>query len=128
MTFSGAVLGDFAENVEYSVNSLENWDMLDKELELSLNAGDKVYFRNFTRNDYPVEGFTGYSLLTTNSQFNAGGSLRDLLYPGLDVIPSYGFAKLFENLPIVSAAKLDLNGYMFDYAFYKMFDGCSLLV
>lgn len=128
MTFTGTVLGDFAENVEYSVNSLENWDMLDKELELSLNAGDKVYFRNYTGNDYPVEGFTGNSLLTTNSQFNAGGSLKDLLYPGLDVIPSYGFAKLFENLPIVSAAKLDLNESMFDYAFYQMFNNCSSLV
>lgn len=108
LSFGRTAFSAFDGNVEYSVNSTEEtgWEKLTYESVIDLNAGDTVYFRNYTG-----VKFDGYfaNIVNATKLFDAGGDLVGLFYPDR-ILPKNAFQYAFTNQDnIVSAKKLILE-------------------
>ena len=123
LTFDNGLLGVFSDNVEYSVGSQENWERLSKETVITINEGQSVYFRNYTG---VVNTNVRAVLFDITDEFDAGGNIMRLLYPGQSSVPANGMNALFRELHIISAADLELTAENVGaYAYSSMFYGCT---
>ena len=95
LTFNTGLMGIFADNIEYSVNSQEDWEQLTTSTAITLDAQETVYFRNYTG---VVNTNGGAVLLNVTDDFNAGGNIMRLFYPGQSAVPANGFDELFKGI------------------------------
>ena len=125
LSFATGLLGVFADNVQYSLNSTNDWEQLTKDVVITLDAQETVYFRNRTG---VVNTNGGINLLGITDEFDAGGNIMRLFYPGQSDVPANGLDELFKELPIVSAGELKLPATVLSNSCYSsMFYGCTSL-
>ena len=122
--FFDTLFADFANNLTFSVNSMDNWQQLERSTIISINSGDVVYFRNNTGESSRVDG---RKLFNINKEFDAGGELTRMLFPD-GVLVEYALNYAFGELPIVSAKNLSLHiDTLGLYCYSDMFLNCSSL-
>ena len=126
LTFSTCLMGIFADNIEYSLHSQEDWEQLTADTVINLDEQETVYFRNYTG---VVNTADGSQLLGVTDKFNAGGNIVHLFYPGKSKVPDTGLSSFFSGLPIVSAENLNLSAKKLGVAAYAMmFANCTNLI
>lgn len=127
LSFRQTAFDAFNGNIEYSVNSTEEtgWEELTYESVIELNAGDTVYFRNYT--GIKFEGYFA-NIVNATKLFDAGGDLVGLFYPDR-ILPRNAFQYAFTNQDnIVSAKKLILEAESLSIACFEgMFSECDNL-
>ena len=118
-------IGSFSGNLVYSINSVENWEQLTADKSIILGVQDTIYFKN---NTGAIADYTGDVLLRISEEFDCGGDIMKLFYPGVSVVPSNCFKRLFKGLHIVSAKDLKLPAITLAEACYaSMFENCDSL-
>ena len=118
-------IGGFSGNLVYSINSVENWEQLTADKSIILGVQDTIYFKN---NTGAIADYTGDVLLRISEEFDCGGDIMKLFYPGVSVVPSNCFKRLFKGLHIVSAKDLKLPAITLNEACYaSMFENCDSL-
>ena len=125
--FVDTKLGAFADNVQYSTDNAETWDQLTAETVITLDAGETVYFRNYTGQVYNLEA--SKKVVETSDLYSIGGDITDLFYPGVKKLPVQAFDSAFmedENLQDASALILPAMA-LAEGCYNSMFEGCTSL-
>lgn len=113
-------------NIQYSINNNEWFDLPANTPTPTIQAGKRVYFKGTT---IPMEK-EGIGTFTITGKCNLGGLLCSLIF-GDNIsgdLPEYAFYNLFrEQANILSAGDLILPDRVSYYCFYGMFYNCSSL-
>ena len=131
----------YAKTLQYSKDKT-NWSTVtlsSKTYNISLNQGEKVYFRGNEGvfNHYVIRGAEqAYTKITANQTFNVGGNINTLVNyynPNNLTLPQGVFNNLFRgNVNLVSAENLTLqpssDGSLPVFAYLYLFSNCTSLI
>ena len=125
--FVNTKLGAFSDNVQYSTDNAATWNQLTADTVITLDAGETVYFRNYTGEVYNLA--SGTPILVTSDMYSVGGDITALFYPKTKQLPAYAFKDAFasdENIEDASMLLLKATA-LAEYCYANMFSGCTSL-
>lgn len=123
-------------NIKYSINNGETWEVINKDTPVSVSAGSKVLYKgSLVPVNNGTSGFSGIGVFSSTGKINVSGNIMSLLYEDLFQdkisIENYGscFFGLFTNCTtLISAENLILPRILSKYCFCSLFENCTNLV
>lgn len=120
---------DNAPDVKYSKDAKEwiQWDYSP----ISLNSGEKVYFKGSNGTQFSKGYESGYSTFVINGKVDASGKITSLLDDGNDTateLGAYCFRNLFNGCSSLITAPELPDIVLGEYCYYNLFINCENLV
>lgn len=120
---------DNAPDVKYSKDAKEwiQWDYSP----ISLNSGEKVYFKGNNGTQFNKGYESGYSTFVINGKVDASGKITSLLDDGKDTateLGAYCFRNLFNGCSSLITAPELPDIVLGEYCYYNLFINCENLV